>query len=174
MTDSQSVKPFFPCKMVPSPSWNASDFVLQLNFNKAHFPGKKDTTPDFLTRSETDPSGEFFPNIEKEVPTQANEVNIESTGKSQEDNFFFFHTDEVGLLSKEQLWQHKKEKRKVVHTELHFITVSHRHKNYKNTNALMHNMEPFNKVPRILIEQDTDSVLFSFKKKPGLHFDEEI
>ena len=39
----------------------------------------------------------------------------------------------------------------------------------------MHNMEPFHKVLRILIEQDADLVILKFKRQMlGLHFDEQI
>ena len=39
----------------------------------------------------------------------------------------------------------------------------------------MHNKEPFNKGPRIMLEQDVDPVLLNFKEQTlGLPFDEQI
>ena len=60
MTDSKPVIRFFQTKMIPPPLWNACDFVLQFNFTIAHNPGKMNTTADFLSRLEIDPSEKIF------------------------------------------------------------------------------------------------------------------
>ena len=65
-----------------------------------------------------------------------------------------------------------KGKRTILHTTPRVITVSHWHINDKYTKKLSQNMEPINKVPRILIDQDADPVLLHFKRQRlGLHFE---
>ena len=79
------------------------------------------------------------------------------------------------MPQEKKLWQHKQIKRNAVHTEPPVVTLSHWHKNDKCRNTLMHNMELFKKIPRILIEQDAHTVLFFFKRQLlRLFFDEQI
>ena len=55
------------------------------------------------------------------------------------------------------------------------MSVSDCYINDNCTNTLMQKRQPFNKVPRRLIEQNADPVLLTFKKqKLGLHFAEQI
>ena len=87
----------------------------------------------------------------------------------------YFYTDDVELPSKEQLWQQKQKKRNAIETEPHVKAGSHCHTNDKCTNTPMHNMEPFNKLPHILIEEDANPVVLSFNRQMlELSFDEQI
>ena len=108
------------------------------------------------------------------MPTQPIEVNIQSTGITQEDPVLF-PTEDAELPSGEQLWQPEQEKRNAVHTEPPVKSVSHCYINGNCKNTLMQSMETFIKFPRILIEQNTDPVLLNFKRQmPGRPFDEQI
>ena len=88
MTDSKSVTRFFQTKTIPPPLWNACDFVLQFNFTIAHFPGKKNTAADFLSRLEMDPNEKIILKIREDIPIKPIEVNFESTGIAQEEEVF--------------------------------------------------------------------------------------
>ena len=102
--------------------------------------------------------------IKDGVPTHSIEVIIESAGRSQEGDVFF-HTNGLELPSKQKLWQREHEKRITVQTGLPVITVPHCHKKDKITCTAMHAMESFNKVPRRLIDRETDPVLINSKGK---------
>ena len=47
-TDNKSVTQFFQTKAIPPSLWNACEYVLQFNFNKAHIAGSINTAVDFL------------------------------------------------------------------------------------------------------------------------------
>ena len=156
--------------MIPPPLWDAYDNV-QINFTIAHIRGKKNTTADFLSSLDIDPLEKLIVKIREDVPTQPIGFNLQSTGITPEDQVFL-HTDEIRLPSEEQLWQSK---RNVVPTEAALITVSHCYINDHCTYTLMQSMERFNKVPRVLIEQNADLVLPNFKRQMlGLPFDEQV
>ena len=80
------------------------------------------------------------------MPTQPIEVNIQSTGITQEDHFFF-HTKGAELPSEEQLWQRKQEKRNALHTEPLLITMLHCYINNDWANTLLPKVGPINKIP---------------------------
>ena len=174
MTDSESVTRLFQTKKMPPPLWNACDFVLQFKFTIAHIPVKLNTAVDFSPRLEPDPIEKIFLKIIEDSFTLPTEVNIESIGKAQKYQVSF-QTDDVELPSKEWLWQHKQDKRNAVLTDFPVIILSHLHKNDTGTNTIMHNIKLFNKVPRILIEQDADLVLLILKRQMlGKLLDEQI
>ena len=137
--------------MIPPPLWKACDFALQLIFLLAHIPGRVNTTGDILSLSEINPNEKLVFKICEDVPKQTIEVNIQSTGITQEDQVFF-NTDEAELPSAEQLWQRKQEKRNAFHTEAPVINISHCYVNEKCTNTLMQGLEIINKVPGKLFE----------------------
>ena len=71
--------------MIPIALWNECDFVLQINFTIATTPGKMNTAADFQSQKETDPNENIILKIQEDVPMQSIEVNIQSTGITQED-----------------------------------------------------------------------------------------
>ena len=105
-TDSKSVIRFFQTKMIHPLLWNACDFVLQFNFTFAHIPGKMNTAADFLSRLEIDSNEKINLKIREDIATKPIEVNIESTGISQEEQVFFDTTDEQETTEKE-FWKRK-------------------------------------------------------------------
>ena len=116
-----------------------------------------------MSRFKIDPNGKLIIQIREDVPTQPIEVNIQSNGIAREDQFFF-HTEGADFPSEEQLWQRKEEKRNVVHREPLVISTSPCYINDKCTNTLMQSMEPFNKIPRILIEKKSRTRASYFQK----------
>ena len=48
LTDNKSITRFFQTKAISPSSWNACDYVLQFNFNKAHIAGLVNTAADFF------------------------------------------------------------------------------------------------------------------------------
>ena len=160
--------------MMPPPISNACDCVLQLNITIAHVPGEINTAAQFLSRLDNDSNGKPIPKIREDVPTQPIEVNTHSTGIAQEDQLFL-QADDVLMPSEEQLLQRKQDKRQAINTEPPVITVSHCYIKDIYTNTLTHSMEPFSKIPRILIEQNADPVFFNFKRRMlRSPFDEQI
>ena len=174
MTDSKSVTRFFQTKMIPSPLWNACDFVLQFNFTIAHIPGKMNIAADFLSRLEMDPNGKNILKIRQDIPTKPIEVNSVSTGIAQQEPVFFDPTDQQETTEKE-LWTRKEEARNAIPHDPPVITVSCYYANdlYKDTSIV--NIAQLTKPSRILIEQDSDPTLLNFKREMlGLPFDEQI
>ena len=173
MTDSKSVTRFFQTKMIPPPLWNSCDFVLQFNFTIAHIPGKMNTAADFLTRLEMDPNEKIISKIREDIPTKPIEVNIESTGITQEEQVFLDTTDQQGTTEKE-LWKRKEKVRNTIPTDPPVITVSCYYANdlHKDTTIVtIAQLKP----SRIIIEQDSDPTLLNFKREIlGLPFDEQI
>ena len=78
ITHSKLITRFFQTKMIPPPSWNAFDFVLQFNFTIERISGKMNTAEFFLTRLEIDPNEKILPNNSEDIPTEPFEVNIET------------------------------------------------------------------------------------------------
>ena len=102
LTDRKSVTQVFQNKMIPPPLWYACDFVVQFNITIAHNPGKMNTATDFLSRLDFDPNQKLILKIQEVMPTLPIEVNLQSTGKTQEDQVFF-HTKDANLPSEQQL-----------------------------------------------------------------------
>ena len=93
LTDNKSVTRFFQTKIIPPPLWNACDFVIQFNFIIAHIPGKNNTAADYLSRMEMDPNEKLVLKIREDVETRPIEVNVQSAGVSEEEQFFFTEED---------------------------------------------------------------------------------
>ena len=174
MTDSKSVARFFQMKMIPPPLWNACDFVLPFSFTIAHIPGKMNTAACFLSRLELDPNEKTILKIKEDIPTKPIEMNIESTGISQEETVFFDPTNQQET-TEEELWKRKEEARNAIPNDLPVITVSCYYANDLHKDATIVNIAQLTKPSRILIEQDSDPKLLNFKRKMlGLPFDEQI
>ena len=67
------------------------------------------TAADFLSRLESHANGRIILKMRGGVSTRPIELNIESTGITQEDQVIF-HDDDDELSSEEELWQLKQEK----------------------------------------------------------------
>ena len=174
MTDSKSVTRFFQTKIIPLPLRNAFDFVLQFNFIIAHIPGKIKTASDFLSRVEMDPNEKIFLKLREDIPIKPIEVNIESTGIAQDEPVFFDTTDQQETTENE-LRQCKEEVRKAIPNDPPVITVSCYYANDLHKDTTIVNLAQLTEPSRILIEQDSDPTLLTFKREMlGLPFDEQI
>ena len=174
MTDSKSVTRFFHTKKIPQPLWNACDFVLQFSFTIARIQGKMNTAAKFLSRLEKDPKEKTILKIREDIPTKPIEVNIESTGITQEEPVFFDPTNQQDTTEKE-LWKCKEEARNAIPTDPPVITVSCYYENDLHKDTTIVNIAQLTKPSRILIEQDSDPTLLNFKREMlGLPFDEQI
>ena len=66
-------------------------------------------------------------------------------------------------------------KRITAQIELPVITLSHCYENDQKSNIVSYNMKPFNKVPRTLLEENADPLLFNFERQMlGLFLDEQV
>ena len=174
MTDSKSVTRFLQTKMIPPPLWNACDFVLQFSFTIAHIPRKMNTAADFLSRLEMDPIERKLLQITEDIPTEPIEVNIESTGITQEETVFFDRTDQLETTEKE-LWTRKEEARNAKPNDPPVITVLSYYANDLHKDTTFVNIAQLTKQLRILIEQNSDPTLLNFKREMlGLPFDEQF
>ena len=174
MTDSKSVTRFFQTKMIPPPLWNACDFVLQINFTIAHIPEKMNTAADFLSRLEMDPNEKIILKIREDIPTKPIEVNIESTGITQEETVLLDPTDQLKTTEKE-LWKRIEEARNAIPNDPPVITVSCYYANDLHKDTTIVNIAQLTKPSRILIEQSLYPTLLNFKRQMlRLPFDEQI
>ena len=107
MTDSKSLTKLFQTKLIPPPLWNACDFALQFTFTIAHIPGKIIFAAAFLSCLEMDPNAKIILKIIQDIPKKLIEVNIDSSGISQEERVFFDTTDQQEATERE-LWNIKK------------------------------------------------------------------
>ena len=56
LTDNRSLTQFFQSKRIHSSLWICLDRVLSFNILRAHIPGKANSTADFLSRMQTEPT----------------------------------------------------------------------------------------------------------------------
>ena len=139
-------------------------FALQLIFIIAHIPGKVTSTGDILSRIEINPNEKLPFKIWEDVPTQPIEVNIQSTGLTQEDQVFF-HTENAELPYAEQLWQRKQKERNAPHTEPPVIKMSHCYVNDNCTNTLSKVWNHSTKFQENDLKKNADPVLPNFKRQ---------
>ena len=104
LTDNRSVTRFFQTKIISPPLWNACDYILQYNFVIAHVAGAMNTAADFLSRAEVNPTKKLKLNIRNEVTTKAIEVNIQSTGVTEEEPLYILTE---GTPTEKGLWEEK-------------------------------------------------------------------
>ena len=112
--------------------------------------------------------------ISEDNPAKPIEVNIESTGISQDEPVFSDTTVQQETTEKE-LWKRKQEARNAIPNDPLVNTVSCYYGNdlYKDTTIV--NIAQLKKPSRILIEQDLDPTLLNFKREMlGLPIDEQI
>ena len=138
----------------------------------AHTLGKRQTAAD-SSRLESDQNETIILKISEDDPTQPIEVASNQLKKHMK--VIFFHREDNELPSGKQLWLQKQKKHNAVQTESPVITVAHCQRNDRCINTPMKNMEPINKVPGILVEQDADPQLLRFKRQTfRLPFVEQI
>ena len=129
---------------------------------------------DSLSRLEIDPNEKIILKIREDIPTKPIEVNIESTGITQEEPVFFDPTDQQETTEKE-LWTRKEEARNATPNDPPVITVSCYYANDLHKDTTLVNIAQLTKASRILIEQDSDPTLLNFKREIlGLPFDEQV
>ena len=93
LTDNKSVTRFFQTKDIAPSLWNACDYVLQLNFKRAHIAGSVNTAADFLSRLELKVMEKIHLKIQEDVQTTPIEVSTSSSDVADEEQFFFTQTD---------------------------------------------------------------------------------
>ena len=124
LTDNKSDTRFFQTKIIPPPLWNACDFVIQFNFTIAHIPVKNNTTADYLSRMEMDPTEKLVLTIRTDVETQPIKVNVQSAGVSEEELVFIKEEDNE---MEEQSWERKRQSKaglKVAETVIQIDAIS--------------------------------------------------
>ena len=109
LTDNKAVTRFFQTKIIPPALWNACDYVIQINFVKAHIPGAQNTAVNYLSRLEADPKEKLVMKIREDVQTLPIEINVHSAGVSQEEQIFYTNADDG---TEEQYWARKEAIRK--------------------------------------------------------------
>ena len=133
-----------------------------------------DTAADFVSRWKWIIMKKDILKIREDFPTKSNEVNIESTRTAQEEPVFFDTTDQQETTEKE-LWKRKEEARNAIPNDPTAILVSCYYANdlYKDTTIV--ERAKLAKPSRILIEQDSDPTLLTFKRELlGPPFDDQI
>ena len=120
------------------------------------------TAADFLSQLEMDPNEKINLKITEDIPTKPIEVNIESTGIAQEEQFFHDPTDQQGTTEKE-LWTRKEEARNALPNDPPVNTVSCYYANDLHKDTTIVNIAQLTKTSRTLIGQDSDPTLLNFK-----------
>ena len=110
LTDNKSVTRFFKTKSISPSLWNACDYVLQLNFKKAHIAGSVNTTADFLSRLELKVTGKIHLKIREDVQTTPSEVTTSSSDVAEGEKFFLTQADDEDE-TREQIFQRKEQSR---------------------------------------------------------------
>ena len=161
-------------KKNPPPLRNACDFVLQFNLTIAHNPRKMNNSADFFSRLEIYPNEKIFLNFREDLPTKPIEVNIKSTGITQEEPVFFDTTDQQETTQKE-LWKRKEGARTAIPNDPPVITAPRCYATDLHKVRTIVKIAQVTKPSRILIEQDSGPTLLNFKREMlGLPFDEQI
>ena len=92
LTDNQTVTRFLETKTIPPTLRNASDHVLQFNFEIAHTAGSVNTAVDSPSRLELKVTKEIRLRIRGDVQTTRIEVTTSSSDVAGAENFFFTQT----------------------------------------------------------------------------------
>ena len=111
-----------------------------------------------------DPNEKIFSKIRVDTPTKPIEVNIESTGIAQEEPVFVGTTNQQETTEKE-LWKRKEEAHYAKPNDPPVITVACFYANDLHKDATIMNKAQLTKPLRILIEQDSDPTLETFKRE---------
>ena len=160
LTDKKSVTRFFQTKIIPPPLWNACDFVIEFNFVIAHIPGKNNTTADYLSRMEIDPTEKLVLKIPEDVETRPIGVNVQSAGVSEEEQVFFTEKDNE---TEQQIWERKQQSKKglmVPETVIQIDAISE-----NAVEEITNFTQKLRRTNQILLEQSRDPILLQLKSK---------
>ena len=108
LTDNKLVTRFFQTKAIPPSLWNACDYVLQINFKKAHIAGSVNKEADFLSRLELKVTEKIHLKVREDVQTTPIEVTTSYSGVAEEEQFFFTQADGEDEIE-EQILQRKEQ-----------------------------------------------------------------
>ena len=111
LTDNKSVTRFFQTKGIPPSLWNACDYVMEFNFNVAHFAGSVNTAADFPSRLQLKVTEKIRLKIREDVQETLFEVITSSSDVADEEQFFFTQTD-GGDETEEQTLERKEQSQK--------------------------------------------------------------
>ena len=169
LTDNKSVTRFFQTKAISPALWNASDYVLQFNFKRAHIAGSVNTTAYFFSRLELKVTEKILLKIREDIQTTPIEVTISSLDVADEEQFFFTQADRYDeserqtLVRKDQSRQNAKQWAANEESSALKTSVKHFTKVERNTTSFSMNRIKAN--ARIRVEQDVDLVLKNTKLK---------
>ena len=173
-TDNRAVTRFFQTKLIPPALWNACDYVLQYNFVIAHVAGAMNTAADFLSRTEISPTKKLEMNLRNDIQTKAIEVNIQSSGITEEEQIHIHADDEN---DEKTLWEQKDNIRNQTQTETHnepeneITELLNFHK--PNAGTIDYREGHFRDNAKIRLEQNNDQFLRNLRAKiEGQLFDE--
>ena len=154
LTDNKSVTRFFLTKIIPPTLWNACDYVVEVNFTRAHIPGKNITAADYLSRLEVSPKEKLILKIREDVPTTPIELHVQSggsIGRGTEDD------DET----EEQSLQRKKTREHPANqlSEISFGKFTTQNSNYHKLST----MQKLTNINSIAVEQNNEVILQRLK-----------
>ena len=164
MTDNRSVTRFFQTKAIPPTLWNACDDVLQFNFHITHVAGTQNTAADFLSRIDLNPKERVELKLRNDITIRPIQVNLQSTDLADAEQLFFLpdetiETEEEILLQKEQARQAARDE----------VTTTIKMAIQETTpipiNKASYTSEAIKEDARIRVEQDSDLVLKTIRKK---------
>ena len=108
LTDNKSVTLFFQTKTIPPALWNACDYLLQLNFKRAHIAGSVKTAADFPSTLELKVTERIRLKIRENIQTTPIEVTFSASDVADETQFFFTQAD-IKDESEEQTLERKEQ-----------------------------------------------------------------
>ena len=158
-TGSEPVTWFILSKMIHPPLGNACNFVLQVTLPMIPIFVQMNTAAVSWSHLETNLNQKLSLNFQKMF--LHNHWTLIQQGKTKS----FFPLFTLISLPKNSQCKTYKKSGKNGQMEPQVITVSHCHKIDKYTDTLTYNMEPFNKVPSLINDQDADPVLLNFRKQ---------
>ena len=178
LTDNKSVTRFFQTKAIPPALWNACDYILQINFKKAHIAGSVNTAADFLSRLELTVTEKIGLKIREDIHTTPIEVTTSSSDVADEEQIFFPHADD-GKES-EKLFNRKEQSRQnakqwAANEESPALKTIVKEFTKIDGNTTSYSMNGFKANAGIRVEQDVDLVLKNMKLKiQGQPYDEVL
>ena len=102
LTNNKSVTRFFQTKTTPPALWNACDYVLQFKFHIMLVACSQNTASDFLSRLELSPKEKVHLKLKflDDILTSSIEVNLQSSGVADEEQFFSYKTKKMNQNKK--------------------------------------------------------------------------
>ena len=179
LTDNKSVTRFFQTKAIPPALWNASDYVLQFNFQLAHIAASVNTAADFLSRLEPKVTEKIRLKIREDIHTTPIEVTTFSSDVADEEQFFFTHADDSNESEEQTLERKEQSKRNArqwaANEESPALKTSVKEFTKIDGNPTSYSMNGTEANARTRVEQDVDLVLKNMKLKIlGQPYDEVL